>query len=1166
MKYFLENRISAYMLCASIAVIGAISCDRLAVSLMPQAQSPGISVIVEYPGVSPDTVERIITRPVEKIVKMVEGIESIDSVSEEGKSRINITFTIDSDMRLSALKVRERISLIRRSFPREVQEPVVVRYDPSDRPVIIATVEKKGASPAEVREIAERTLKPMLRRIDGVSEIYVAGGMLREIHVDVNRDRFESREISFGTVASAVRDGNVSLPGGVLESGGTEYMVNTSSRFRSPSEIAGAALMTANRGSLVRLGDVASVGYSFREADEISRLNGAERITLYVHRSADSNALSVCSQAADVILKNPQLRGRILYNQGDYIRRAVRTVAEAGVWGVVIVIIVLALFIRKTVPVLAISLSIPFSLSAVFAMMYFGKIDINVMSLSGLALGAGMVVDNGIIIAESVFQNSAITDDTIHRSVLSVRSAIVASTLATVIVFLPVVFGNAETRRTYGDLAFTVSAALLASMFVSVVLIPVLLSAGVTGTTAFPEKRIPGIIADKLQMMYRYLFSIIFRHSCRHDVGVSRAVRTTEKAVPAQAGRSLVSVIPAQAKRSLVSVIPAQAGIHYGNDYSSTLILPAKTGKATPLPDGGSCYGKFDGFHKVDSAGQDGQMPSADRMTKKRAARLRGNDSAPRGDDGLLAKIAGTIDRGENNFLRFYERALDLSFRNRGRVILYTAGAAAVAVILSFFLKSEVVDPSAGREFYVYMEYPTGTTLKATDASVRKAEAVLRKMGIAETITTRVEKWRGTVAITFDEGIASLSEQRKIKGRIRDELNGLIRQDGGFAYISDANEIASRELDIHFLGDENGVLRNLARDAAGKIRQVPGIEECVLRFREGRPEYSLLVDRERASATGVTVSDIIEFFRSALYGPVITKFIDTDREIDVRVRYEKRHRDDIADVMNYTVRNGEGNAIPVSALVTLREKEAETRVWRRNGRRSVTITAGIGDLAYDEAAERIAEALGTVSFSPEYAFEMDRSLERMRKNRKAVTAAVLLAVLLVYMLLASQFESLDLPLVILTTVPMALIGVIVALFVTASTLNIAVYIGVITLTGIAVNNGILLVDALNAKYLDGAVTRVSLDGAIKEVCVSRVRPVIITKITTVLGMLPMLLSGGDGSNLWRPLAATVISGLAVSTALTLLVIPVISSYLFGYKLRHTQTEERHGSAFDPSHT
>jgi hydrophobic/amphiphilic exporter-1 (mainly G- bacteria), HAE1 family len=758
------------------------------------------------------------------------------------------------------------------------------------------------------------------------------------------------------------------------------------------------------------------------------------------------------------------------------------------------VILVLALFIRRTVPVVAIGLSIPFALLAVFAMMYFGGIDLNVMSLSGLALGVGMVVDNGIIIAESVFQKKAVTDDTVHESVLSVRNAIVASTLATVIVFLPIAFGDPETRRTYGDLAFTVSAALLSSLFVAVVLVPVILAAAGQRKIRIPYIRIPESA--------RKAFRLLFTHS----------------------------VIPAAAKR--------RAGIHSRNE--------------------------------VDSAGQDGRMPR--RTGCPRAARFRGNDDLsltripagvyPRESGGgndkpsMISLFYHVIDRGEARFMTWYDAALDYSFVHRRRILGYTAGAVILAVILSLFLKSEVVDPAAGREFYLYLEYPTGTTLSDTDRSVKKAEAYLKRLGIAETITTKVEKWRGTVAVTFREDISSLREQRRIKNTIRAELNRLLRPDGAFAYIAEADEIASRELDIHFLGNENEVLRDLARNAAGRIQRIPGIDECVLRFREGRPEYTLSVDRARAAATGVSASEVIEFFRSALYGPVITKFIDTDREVDVRVRYDKPFRDTIERVLSYTIRSASGSAIPVSGLVTMTENEAQTRVWRRNGRRSVTITAKIGTLAYDEAAGRIQEALASVQFPPEYTFELDRSLQRMQKNRRAMIEAVLLAILLVYMLLASQFQSLRLPLVILTTVPMALIGVVLVLFVTASTLNISVYIGIITLTGIVVNNGILLVDALNVRHHKGKLTHETLDRTIKEVCFSRVRPVVITKITTILGMVPMMLSGGEGSNLWRPLAVTVTSGLAVSTLLTLVVIPVLCIYLF----HHTLKEKNHECA------
>lgn len=1008
MKYFLENRISAYMLFAALFIFGVIGCDRLAVSLMPQTASPGISVIIEYPGVSPDKIEEILTKPVEKIVKTIEGIVRLSSVSEEGKATINVEFGLDTDARMGALKVREKIGLIRDTFPREVQEPLVIRYDPSDRPVLIATVEKKGLSLVQVRELAERKIKPLLQRIDGVSEINVAGGLVREIHVDVDRAGMESRNLSFNDLNPVVAQGNVSMPAGIMYGKGGNYLVTALCRYTTVGDIANAVVMTGGSGSAILLSTIAVVAEGYRDPDDISRLDGNEKVTLYVHKAGNANALAVCREAAELLGSNRYADARVVYSQGDYIAAAVRNVAFSALWGILIVILVLALFIRKPLMVGAISLSIPFSLVMTFAVMYFLGTDLNVMSLSGLALGAGMVVDNGIVVTEVVYRNATVTTETIRRSVSRVTGAIVASTLTTMIVFIPLYFGDSATRRAYGDLALSVSAALAMSILVSLVFIPALYAEFAAGGARVP----------------------------------------------------------------LSSVT----------------------------------------------------MPEAVAAYKKR--------------------ILNSADQWEKRAAVCYQAIISDSFADKRRVFIITGIAMAVALACFLTIKSETVDPMAGGEMNVYLEFPAGTSLAVTDGYVKKAEGIVTSMKIAERITTKVEKWRGTLTVKFADDASSVSRQREIKRVLKEKLNKLLRPHDAFAFISEADAAAARELDIHFIGDDNGALRELAKQAAQKIQGIAGIDECVLRFREGRPEYLLTVDRDKAAVAGVSPAAIADFLRYALYGPVVTKFIDIDREVDVRLRFRGEERKDIDDVLGYRIKNDAGDPVPVAELVTMRESEGSTRIWRRNGRRSVTITAKLGDFTFDDAADRIAAAMTGVSFPADYGYQFDETLMEMRKSRRAMILAVLAAILLDYMLLASLFESLTLPFVIMATIPLAFIGVILALFITGSTLNISVYIGLIILVGIVVNNGIILVSEIDQRLAEGSVAGKDLTGLIREVCLERFRPVLLTTVTTVMGMAPMLISSGEGSSLWRPLALTVTSGLSCSTALTLVVVPLLSSYFF----------------------
>ncbi|TAL34410.1 MAG: efflux RND transporter permease subunit [Spirochaetes bacterium] len=1038
MKYFIENRISAYMLFLALCAFGLVSYYKLPVSLMPQAAYPAISVIVEYPGISPEKIETIIVKPVEKAVKTVAGIEKIDSVSEEGKARINISFQIESDIKISALQVREKIGLIRDGFPREVQEPVVMRYDPSDRPVLIATVDKKGASLTQIRDMAEREIKSKLQRIEGISEINVVGGLQREIHINVDRTKFEARSLSFDDLFATIQKSNVALPGGTLQMSHREYSVYTSSRYKNIAEIADTAAMNTPSGSLIRIFDIGDVRQDYREQEDISRQDGEERVTIYAHKAGDANTLAVCGRAIDLLGGMKDFEIGIVYNQGTYVQSAVNNVITSCIWGVCIVIVVLILFMKKATPVITMSISIPITIIIVFAGMYFLKIGIDLMSLSGLAMGAGMIVTNGIIVTDSIYRAGPIDRKTILERVGVVKNAIIASTLATIGAFFPIVFGDIATRKMYLGLVFTIASALAVSLAVAIILIPALYA----------------------------------------EVSENRG--------------------------------PAQGG--------------SRTAKLSRL---------FQG-----SIGHTMKLSTISGLVEK------------------FKKLLTTMSGYENRAGNAYARILDGAFSNRPKVLKYLLGIVVGTALLVPLLKNEYIDPFSTNEFYVYLEFPTGKSLDLIDRAVGDAEKKLKSMEIASSITTKVEKWRGTLSVKLDDSYSSKSKQEAIKKSVKDELGRIVAPGEGFVYITESAEINTRELDITFIGNENETLREIASSAARLVSKIPGVDDCVLRFREGRPEYRLNVDRQKAALSMLTPYDISQFLRSALFGPVVTKHIENDREVDVRIKFAKNQRDTIQRILGYSLVNSEGSMVPLKELVSVEEGNGPTRIWRHNGRRCVTITAKLGGISAEGAASKIMDAFKTIKFPEEYYYEFDESVKRMETTRHSMMFAVVFAVLFVYMILASQFESLTLPFIIMASVPLAAIGIVLMLVLTISSINISVYIGCIVLAGLAVNNGIILVDAINKGYRRREFGIPDCREYIKTACLERFRPVCITTLTTIMGLVPMLLKGGEGSNLWRPLSRTIISGMSCSAVLTLVLIPVLCTYAYTYYLKKRGIHEQ----------
>lgn len=1003
MNYFLKNPIAAAMCSLGIIVLGLVSLAKLPVGLMPRVEYPALSVIVEYPGISPEKIEHLITRPIERIIRTVPGIETIESSSEEGKSRIIITLHPDIDVKIAALKVREKIALIRDSFPRAVQEPVVLRHDPSERPALIAAVKKipvAEATPTAIREYAEHTIKPRLSRIDGVSEIFLAGGLQKEIHVTIDGGKFFSRNLDFSEIVRALQRENVSIPAGSILSGGSEWRLRISERFQKSDDIARVVLRSFDGTKLLFLRDIARVEESSREADSIARHNGEERVLLYLHKAADANTLGVISQARDILSALPDCEIEIIYSQADYIRASLSNAVSSGLWGLLIVVCVIALLYRDVLKACAITLSIPLSLVAVFACMYFARHEINIVSLSGLALAAGMVVDAGILVMEKISGGQSM--EKIASAVRRIRLAATASTITTAAVFLPILFADEIIRRTYEGIAFTVTVACVVSLFVATSLLP---------------------------SLYIWI------------------------------------------------------------------------------------RGKF--VRKPNSL-----------------------------------RFPQTIDELFQRAQSWYASALSTVFIYRKKILLATGVFASLSILFFFCIRKEFIDPFGGDEVYLYCELPTGTPLRIADEATKKVEARIKELHVAEKISSKSEKWRGSIALTLKKYFFSerRNEDRK---RLAHEAQRVLAPYGGFAYLIEAAESASRELDLIFTGKDDATLRRLAREAAKEIGKVAGIEECVLRFRDGKPSYRIVIDREKSGMFGQSPERLSHFFHGALFGPVALKYHTGEREIDVRVKFDRKIISGIGDVLSGSLPVGEGRFAPLSEMVHIEEGFEPTRLTRHNARRAVRITARLGNISFADAAAHIRETLRALRVPEEYSWEFDTSFEKSHAQFRTMALLLLTALLLVYMTMAAILESLYLPILIIATVPVGICGVFTAFFLFDVTLNASALMGMILLAGIAVNNGIVIAAdvAFAVRRAGRGIAPDEIDALGEKAAREHFRPLFATTLTTIAGFLPALFSFGEGSALWRPLALSVISGLACSSLAAGFILPTTLRYFISHSRR-----------------
>lgn len=1017
--FFVRRPVTTSMVVIGFSLWGFIALNFLPVSLMPPSESPALTIVTRYPGTSPSKIEESLTKPIEEQIVGVGGIESIYSTSEEGESRVNVSFVSGSKIAKISLEIRARIDLIRGSFSREVEEPQITRYDPSDRPVFIIKLESDKFSLKELRDIAENKIKKRLERVDGISEINVGGGFQREINVEIDRNKLNFLQIKIANLLDQIRRANINLPAGKLFENDKWVSIRVVGKFDAVEKIKSVTVIVPSQDKIVRLGDVAEVKDGFREKENISRENGKEIVSIYVQKAGDANTLSVCDGLAEELseFKFPGINATITYNQSEYIRSSINRVSNSAIYGGMIAVIVLFLFLKNIRATIAVSIAIPLSVIATFAVMQSSKVGIHIMSLSGLALGIGMMVDSSIVVLDSIFfkmEKEGFRENIAGNAVKSVSGELFASVITNIAVFFPILFSSIELQQLYGGLAMTVSSSLLISLLVSLIVLPVL--------------------ANRL-----------FRKE-----------------------------------------------IHFNesNLYHKILGLTNRI------------YSKFPANYQ----------------------KIRLNMKIVREKYVLLLRYA---------------------LANQRLIFTISLVVMFVATSLVFTLKQEYIDPLDTGEIKASVELETGTHLEATDKRIFKVEEIFRTYPQVERVSSKVEKWHADIYIKLksNESRKESASQMIDLFKVKTDTIG----DAFVYYVEVGGGDESRELDIEFVGDDGEVLKKLAKEASAVVSKIPGIQQVALRFREGKNELRLDFDHEKASTAGISASEFGSTLKTAIQGSIPTKYIDDGKEVDIKVRFREEDRSQLSQVFDYLIPGKESNVF-MAALVTQSEAESESKIYRKNKRKVVSITAKLGELDLGNAVKKISAELDNIEYPPNYYYDFGGNYKKLKKNQIEMLLLVSLAFFLIYCILAALFESFSYPVIIIVSIPFAVAGVIIALFIFNLSLNISVYIGLVMLIGIVVNNAILLIEQFIRKVqVDSPKNRSDLELVIVNSSLDRLRPILITTLTTVLGLLPTAFDMGEGSQLWRPLAITVVSGLTISTFLTLILVPLIFFRFYSLK-------------------
>ncbi len=1074
-----RRRVTIGMFTLAAIIFGVVSLSQLKINLLPDLAYPTLTIRTEYVGAAPIEIENLITKPIEEALGVVKSVEHLRSVSRTGQSDVLLEFSWGTDMDVARQDIRENLDAL--VLPLDAERPLILRFDPSLDPIMrFGLYEEKLPAIAEdvegeqrvrtiandatetdvnaltrLRRLADEQIKKDLEAAGGVAAVKISGGLEDEVQVLVDQQKLAQLGLEIESIGNILGAENVNLSGGRLEEGQQQFLVRTVNQFQTVSEMADVIIDQRN-GTPVYVRDIAEVRLGYKERDSITRIDGREAVEIAIYKEGDANTVAVANNVdsrleriREILPNNIHLTN--IYNESTFINSAVSEVINAGLIGGLLAILVLYLFLRDFKTTIIIGLSIPVSVIATFALMYWSDLSLNIMSLGGLALGIGLLVDNSIVVLENIARHKDLGKgpiDAAREGAGEVGTAVVAATLTTVAVFLPLVFVQGIAGQLFRDQALTVTFSLLASLLVAITLIPMLSSLGVRrGTTreVFPAHE-PRTKAGR---------------------GINVARKFVFNSMPALLGRLLFYV-----SRALSFV----AGLIF-----------------KPLAAG---------FNAV-----------YDRLAKR------------------------------------YPPVVTWALRHRAAVLIVAIGLFVSCMAIVPSLGVELIPQMSQGEMLVEFRLPPGTPLEKTDAAMARVQRnvagtpAIRTTFAAAGSGNRLdanpdeggENWGELfVALAGDHGAETQSEATNA-------LRGQLEQIPGLQYKFGQPTLFTFKtpIEIEVAGFDLAQLKSVSEEISQKMLGSDRFADVKSSMESGHPEVRILFDRERASALGLKVHDIADRIVSQVRGDVATRYSWRDRKIDVLVRAREEDRASVDKLRRLIVNPESDRPVSLHAVADVIIETGPGEIRRASQQRVAIVSANLryGDLG--SAMEEIDAIIADVTVPPGLGVSLAGQSEEMSSSFRSLMFALLLAVFLVYLVMASQFESLIHPLVIFFTIPLAAIGAVLALWVTGSTISVVVFIGLILLAGIVVNNAIVLVDLINKLREDGTPR----SEAIVEAGRLRLRPILMTTLTTTLGLIPLAIGFGDGAEVRAPMAITVIGGLVISTLLTLVVIPVMYSLL-----------------------
>ncbi|MGM0558765.1 MAG: efflux RND transporter permease subunit [Myxococcota bacterium] len=1030
-KFAVRRPVLTTMVFLGVLILGAVSFTRLQVDLLPEIDFPSISVVTTYDGAGPEEVETLITRPVEQAVSTVEGIDSIESFSTEGRSRVALRFVWGTNLDTALNDVRAAIERVKSNLPEDAENPVVYKFNLSSFPVVYLGLSGNLDEPA-LRQLAERELGPRIERIEGVARVDVRGGLKREIRIQLNSERLRALSLSPTTIVQALRTQNRNVPAGQVEQFDENILLRAIGEADEPSDfeniVVDVRVGEDGTRTPIFLGDVAKVMDTYEEPSNVVRVNGKPGIRLSVSKQSGSNTVAVADRVIDelkYINQDYDERARlyVLEDTSEYIEKSISNVQDSVLIGALLAIFVLFFFLRNIRSTAIIATAIPISIIGIFTLMYYFGITLNLISFGGVALGIGLLVDNAIVILENIFRRLESGDDPETAAVEGsgeVATAIVASTTTTLVVFVPVIFLTGFASIFFGQMAFVVSFALICSLAVALTLVPMLSA-------------------------------------------------------------------------------------------------------------------KF----------------------------LKGEGATLTDERGVIGSFLGKAERGYGNLV-------DWCLTHPKTTIAASVALLAGSLALTPLLGTELLPEEDQSEVSVSLDMPVGTRLEVTSEAARRLEEIAAEQ-IPEMETMRTTVGTPGFWSTSGEESASLEikltrpDQRQrsseeIANDLRPHVSNLVAgadvrtRAGGGLWILRVLRGGGERLEVQIRGYDIEDADALAAQVKDAMEDIDGIASARASRQPGGKEFRIVPDRQKLGALGVTPDTLTNQLQTYVQGTRATVFRALGDEYYVLVQLGQKDREGIEAVLGAPFVLPGGGTVPMHEVVRVERDEGPLTVERENQRRIVTVNGNMtGDVDLGTVTAELRDELDQIEKPEGFSVLVKGEREEQQKTFQSLLIGILLAVVLVFMVMASQFESFLQPIYIMASIPFAAIGVVAMLVATGTTFNLQSFMGCIVLIGIVVNNAIVLIDYINLmRERDG----MGVSEAVRLSARRRLRPILMTTATTILALSPVAIGLGEGGETQASLARAVIGGLFVSGGISLIIIPVIYNMVEGWRERRSDAAAR----------